>query len=110
VPRTRPDADADAVEVFKVLANPVRLRIMRWLRDPEGEFADYEPIADRREHGVCVTHIQLKSGLAQSTISSYMAALEDAGLVTSSRIGKYTHYRRDEARIAAVVDGLGDVI
>ncbi|MBM7412771.1 DNA-binding transcriptional ArsR family regulator [Clavibacter michiganensis] len=110
MPRFRPDADDDAVEVFKVLANPVRLRIMRWLRDPEGEFADYAPIADRREHGVCVTHIQLKSGLAQSTVSSYMAALEGAGLVTSSRIGKYTHYRRDEERIAELVGGLGDVI
>jgi len=108
---THPPADEDAaIEVFKVLSNPVRLRIMRWLRDPEGEFAEYEPIADRREHGVCVTHIQAKSGLAQSTVSAYMAALESAGLVTAQRIGKYTHYRRDEERIAKLVGDLRDVI
>jgi DNA-binding transcriptional ArsR family regulator len=51
---------------------------------------------------VCVTHIQAKSGLAQSTVSSYMTTLERAGLVVASRIGKWTHYRRDEARIAAL--------
>jgi len=68
---------------------------MRWLEDPDGEFAQWEPIADRQEFGVCVSHLQAKSGLAQSTISSYMAVLERAGLVRSTRIGKWTHYKRD---------------
>ncbi|MGK5639416.1 ArsR/SmtB family transcription factor [Streptomyces sp. URMC 126] len=96
------------VEAFKALANPVRLQIMRWLRDPEGEFAEYEPIADRRTVGVCVSHIQAKSGLAQSTVSSYMAALERAGLVRSTRVGKWTHYRRDEGRLRRLSDAIGD--
>jgi len=39
-----------------------------------------------------------------------MAALESAGLVTARRIGKYTHYRRDEERIARLVGDLGDLI
>jgi DNA-binding transcriptional ArsR family regulator len=89
----------EMLEAFKALANPVRLQIMRWLRDPDGEFADYEPIADRQVVGVCVSHIQAKSGLAQSTVSSYMTALERAGLVRSTRVGKWTHYRRDEDRL-----------
>jgi DNA-binding transcriptional ArsR family regulator len=87
----------EVLEALKALANPVRLQIMEWLRDPETEFAGYDPIADRAEVGACVSHIQAKSGLAQSTISSYMATLERAGLVTSTRVGKWTHYRRDEA-------------
>ncbi|MER5781720.1 metalloregulator ArsR/SmtB family transcription factor [Streptomyces mobaraensis] len=96
------------LEAFKALANPVRLQIMRWLRDPDREFADYEPIADRQVVGVCVSHIQARSGLAQSTVSSYMAALERAGLVRSTRVGKWTHYRRDEGRLRRLADAIGE--
>jgi DNA-binding transcriptional ArsR family regulator len=96
----------ELLEALKALANPVRLRIMEWLRDPEVEFAEFDPIADRTEVGVCVSHIEGKSGLAQSTISSYMATLERAGLVTSTRVGKYTHYKRNEAVIRRVGETL----
>lgn len=104
-PGTTPDESL--VEVFKALGNPIRLRILQWLKNPEVDFADYEPIADRAEVGVCVSHIQAKAGLAQSTISAYMAVLERAGLVTSTRIGKWTHYRRDEVSIEKLVNSLG---
>jgi DNA-binding transcriptional ArsR family regulator len=81
-------------EVLKLLGNPTRLQIMEWLRTPEESFAEYEPIADREQYGVCVTHLAAKTGLAQPTISVYMNSLERAGLVESTRIGKWTHYRR----------------
>jgi DNA-binding transcriptional ArsR family regulator len=97
----------DLVEAFKALGNPVRFQIMRWLREPERQFAEYEPIADRRVVGVCVSHIQAKTGLAQSTVSSYMATLERAGLVRSTRVGKWTHYRRDEDRLRQLADAIG---
>lgn len=100
----------DLVEVFKALGNPVRLQIMHWLKDPEGHFAEYEPIADRQSVGVCVTHIQAKSGLAQSTVSSYMSTLERAGLVHPTRVGKWTHYRRDEDRLAQLAKAIGTVL
>jgi DNA-binding transcriptional ArsR family regulator len=103
---TSPQAPLDAVEALKALANPARLQIMNWLRDPHTEFAEWEPIADRDEVGVCVSHLQAKSGLAQSTVSSYMTTLERAGLVRSTRIGKWIHYRRDEdamSRVAGVL-------
>lgn len=95
----RVTTDDALVEVLKALANPARLQIMQWLKDPETSFGAYEPIADRDAVGVCVTHLQAKSGLAQSTVSSYMATLERAGLVTSTRVGKFTHYRRQEQRV-----------
>lgn len=98
----------EMLEAFKALANPVRMQIMWWLREPDREFADYEPIADRRVVGVCVSHIQARSGLAQSTVSSYMAALERAGLVRSTRVGKWTHYRRDEERLRRLADAIGE--
>ncbi|WP_284753239.1 metalloregulator ArsR/SmtB family transcription factor [Arthrobacter sp. efr-133-R2A-120] len=94
----------ELLDALKALANPVRLQIMDWLRDPAAEFADYDPIADRIEVGVCVSHIQAKSGLAQSTVSSYMTTLERAGLVQSTRVGKWTHYRRNESLLRRVGD------
>ena len=97
----------DLVEAFKALANPVRLQVLQWLRDPEAHFPVEEGIADPHEVGVCVSHIQAKTGLAQSTVSAYMAALERAGLVSATRVGKWTHYRRDEEHISQLVDALG---
>jgi DNA-binding transcriptional ArsR family regulator len=101
------DTSAQLIDVFKALANPVRLQVLQWLRDPERHFPAEEAIADPHEVGVCVSHIQAKTGLAQSTVSAYMASLERAGLVRSTRVGKWTHYRRDEERIARLVDVLG---
>lgn len=101
---------ADLVNALKALGNPTRLQIMQWLRDPQVSFAQYEPIADRAEYGVCVTHLAAKTGLAQSTISTYMGVLERAGLVTSIRIGKWTHYRRNAAEVERLLDELGDTL
>jgi ArsR family transcriptional regulator len=101
------DASVQLLDVFKALANPVRLQVLQWLREPERHFPVEEAIADPDEVGVCVSHIQAKTGLAQSTVSAYMASLQRAGLVRSTRIGKWTHYRRDEERIAQLVDVLG---
>lgn len=98
---------ADLIEVFKALSNPVRLQIMQWLKDPDAYFAEYEPIADRQSVGVCVTHAQAKSGLAQSTVSSGLSTLERAGLVRPTRVGKYTHYRRDGERLARLPPATG---
>jgi DNA-binding transcriptional ArsR family regulator len=100
------DAPLDAVEALKALANPARLQIMDWLRDPHGEFAQWEPIADRDDVGVCVSHLQAKSGLAQSTISSYMAILERADLVRSTRVGKWVHYKRNEDTLSRLAEML----
>jgi DNA-binding transcriptional ArsR family regulator len=101
---------SDLIEVFKALGNPARLQIMQWLKDPDKHFSEYEPIADRQAVGVCVTHIHAKSGLAQSTVSSYMSTLERAGLVHSTRVGKWTHYRRDEERLAQVARAIGTTL
>jgi DNA-binding transcriptional ArsR family regulator len=106
--RTGSEAEVEQLlDVFKALANPVRLRVLRWLQDPERHFPVDRAIADPVEVGVCVSHIQEKLGLAQSTVSAYMASLQRAGLVRATRVGKWTHYKRDEARIAELVAILG---
>ncbi|MFB9315601.1 ArsR/SmtB family transcription factor [Nocardioides plantarum] len=99
---------ADLVETLKALGNPTRLQIMEWLRTPEQSFSEYEPIADRAEVGVCVTHLAAKTGLAQSTISTYMATLERAHLVSATRVGKWTHYRRNDTRVEELLAQLED--
>jgi DNA-binding transcriptional ArsR family regulator len=91
-----PLAEEEFVAALKALANPMRVRILGWLKDPEGFPPQLEPA---QEVGVCLKHIQARAGVSQSTASQYMATLQGAGLVTCTRIGQWTHYRRDEDRI-----------
>ncbi|SDU78457.1 ArsR/SmtB family transcription factor [Jiangella alkaliphila] len=102
-----PSLDPELVRALRALSNPVRLQLLSWLREPERHFVLDGAIADPAEVGVCVTHIQATVGLAQSTVSAYMAELQRAGLVTATRVGKWTHYKRDEERIAQLVATLG---
>ncbi len=104
------EPDADLVRALRALSNPVRLQLLSWLREPERHFSLEGAIADPAEVGVCVSHIQAKAGLAQSTVSAYLAELERAGLVRSTRVGKWTHYKRDERRIAELVAALGQAL
>ena len=99
--------DPELIRALRALSNPVRLQLLSWLREPERHFSAETAIADPAEVGVCVSHIRAKAGLAQSTVSAYLAELERAGLVRSTRVGKWTHYKRDEQRIAELVAVLG---
>lgn len=104
---TATSPDPDLVGALRALSNPMRFQLLQWLREPERHFSLEGAIADPVEVGVCVTHIQARAGLAQSTVSAYMAELHRAGLVQATRVGKWTHYRRDEQRIARLVAELG---
>lgn len=101
------EATDTVLEVFKALSNPMRLQILQWLRDPREHFSAERAIADPDQVGVCVSHITEKANIAQSTVSSYMSILERANLVTSTRVGKWTHYRRNEQQIQELVQLLG---
>jgi DNA-binding transcriptional ArsR family regulator len=95
----------ELLDVCKALSNPTRLQIMSWLRNPAEHFA---PQADPIEQvGVCVKQIQEKAGISQSTASQFMGVLQRAGLVESTRIGQWTYYRRNDARIAGLPELLG---
>jgi ArsR family transcriptional regulator len=98
----------DLLEVCKALANPTRLQIMGWLRNPAEHFA---PQADPMDEvGVCVKQIQEKAGISQSTASQFMSVLQRAGLVESARIGQWTYYRRNDARIRELPDLLSSAL
>jgi DNA-binding transcriptional ArsR family regulator len=93
------------LEVCKALANPTRLKIMGWLRDPAAHFQP-QPLTFE-DVGVCVKQIQEKAGISQSTASQFMAVLQRAGLVESTRVGQWTYYRRNASRIAQLAESFG---
>lgn len=91
---------------LKALSNDARYRILRWLERPREAFG-HQDVGDFDSDGVCVSLIQRKARLSQSTTSAYLATLHRAGLVSVKRIGQWTYYRRDEAGIRRFLDRLG---
>ena len=98
----------DVSEALKALDNPTRLAILTLLKDPKTNFPEQE--ADPEQLGVCVSIIRERVGLSQSTVSNYLAALQRAQLVTSQRIGPWTYYKRNEQKIAMLLEALGKAI
>ncbi|GAA3552406.1 winged helix-turn-helix domain-containing protein [Microlunatus spumicola] len=88
---------------FKALGHPTRLAILEWLKEPTSFPPQDQPA---EQVGVCLKHIQARAGVSQSTASQLMATLQQAGLVTCTRVGQWSHYRRDEAGIAAVAEAV----
>lgn len=95
------------LDVFKALANETRLKILNGLREPEDNFPPQD-MGDVHLDGVCVSCIQEAVGLSQSTVSSYLATLERAGLVRSKRMGAWTYYKRDEENIRRLLNALAN--
>jgi ArsR family transcriptional regulator len=67
----------NAYELFKGLADPIRLRIAMLLLDRE----------------LCVCDLMAVLKLPQSTVSRHMARLKGSGLVIDRRAGKWVHYQ-----------------
>jgi hypothetical protein len=57
--------DPGLLDALRALANPMRLQLLSWLREPERNFPLEGAIADPVEVGVCVSHIQARTGLAR---------------------------------------------
>ena len=96
----------DMDKAISALNNPARRQILIWLKDRSNFPPALPEHADLA--GVCVGYIQEKSGLSQSTISTYMNALKGAGLVLSERHGQWTFYRRNEEVIAQTLKKLSE--
>jgi ArsR family transcriptional regulator len=97
----------DLIEICKALSNETRVNILRWLKAPELNFPPQggclsEPVD--LKGGVCVTSIQQKAGVSQSTVSNYLDLLQRAELLLSERHGKWTYYRRNEETIRALAN------
>jgi ArsR family transcriptional regulator len=71
------DVDVQAPSLLKVLAEPVRWRIVELLAEEE----------------LCVCHLVEALELAQPLVSHHLRVLRDAQLVETSRYRYWTYYR-----------------
>ena len=75
-----------AAWVFKALADPARLKIIRYLASgATGCCGD----------GVCACDLEEIAGLSQPTVSHHMKCLVAAGLVRAEKRGKWMYYDLD---------------
>lgn len=75
-------------DVFKVLGDPTRLRILRVLMNQE----------------VCVRDIADELGMGQSAVSHQLRILRDARLVQFRREGKTVYYSLADAHVFTLLD------
>lgn len=94
------------IAIYKALANDARRHILLWLKYPKRYFSHWDP--SDAHLGVCCGFIQQKSGLSQSTVSTYLASLEQCDLLIASRHKQWTYYRRNEEVIKVFCKHLSD--
>jgi ArsR family transcriptional regulator len=90
-----PLGEADAEELaaaFKVLADPVRLRLLSLIASRDDE--------------TCACELVGTLDRSQPTISHHLSVLHDAGLVTREKRGRWVWYRLDQERMATLRDAL----
>jgi len=85
----------EATQIGKCLSNQLRVQIVEWLKKPEKHFPPHETLKHFND-GVCISYIQEKVGLSQSTVSTYVNNMEKCGLLIATRHGKWTYFKRNE--------------
>ena len=85
-------------DAIRALANPKRLQILEWLKNPRKHFPP-QVDGDLVEDGVCSVFIADKLGVSQPTASEHLKILTQAGFVIPSRIKQWIFYKRDEGRL-----------
>lgn len=91
----------DVARALRALANPRRMLVLEWLKDPRAHFPP-QTDGDLVKDGVCGIFIAEKLGVSQPTASEHLKVLADAKLIAAKRIKQWTFYRRDEAQIKAI--------
>jgi ArsR family transcriptional regulator len=79
-------AAAGLAQVFKALADPVRLRLVSLIGAHQGG-------------EVCVCELTTAFDLTQPTISHHLKALREAGIIDSERRGTWVYYRPEPAAL-----------
>lgn len=88
------------IAAIRAVANPRRLQILEWLKDPAAHFPP-QVDGDLVKDGVCGALIAAKLQVSQPTVSEHLKILAQAGLIRPKRIKQWTFYKRDEKAIAA---------
>ncbi|MGC6388789.1 ArsR/SmtB family transcription factor [Ewingella sp. S1.OA.A_B6] len=95
---------------MKLLSNPTRMAVLTWLKDPQDAFGGYSQLYEYDLYGVCASLIQNKASLSQPATSLCLKVLYEAGLVEATKVGKWTYYRRNEARINEMTKAVSDFL
>lgn len=87
------DTDVETLDLLKVLAEPLRWRIVGLLAAEE----------------LCVCHLVDELAVAQPLVSHHLRVLRDAGLVETEKWRYWTYYRLCPERLANLAEALGAV-
>lgn len=91
-PLDHTEAD-ELAAAFKVLADPVRLRLLSLVATaPDGE--------------LCACDVVDMIGRSQPTVSHHLSILADAGLLAREQRGRWAYFRVDPDRVAVLRDAL----
>lgn len=99
------NARVHLLKTIKALASPVRLEVLRLLKDPVANFPP-QVDGDLLKDGVCADFIRDAVGIAPATASRHLTLLADAGLLTATRRRGWTFYRRNERAIRQLAQRL----
>ena len=83
---------AGAAELFAILADPTRLRLVAALAERE----------------LCVCDLAATLGLSESAVSHQLRLLRERGLVRARRDGRLVYYALDDAHVATLYAGALD--
>lgn len=86
------------LELVRALANPKRLLVLDWLKEPRRHFPPQKD-GDLLKDGVCSCNIADKLGVSDPTAGEHLRVLSRAGLIRGKKIKQWVFYRRDESRI-----------
>ncbi len=91
-PLDHTEAD-ELAAAFKVLADPVRLRLLSL-------------VATAQEGELCACDVVDMIGRSQPTVSHHLSILADAGLLAREQRGRWAYFRVDPDRVAVLRDAL----
>jgi ArsR family transcriptional regulator len=80
---------ADAAEIFKVLSDPTRMRLLYALTQRE----------------LCVCDLSAVLAMTQSAISHQLRVLRSARLVRYRKVGTIVYYSLGDAHVVQLIDG-----
>lgn len=78
-------------DLMKVLADPLRLRIVTLLA----------------REALCTTHLVEETGARQTNLSNHLKVLRESGLVDTEPCGRWTYYHLRPEALAALSGALG---
>ncbi|GAA0740393.1 ArsR/SmtB family transcription factor [Clostridium oceanicum] len=82
------------VKIFKALAHPIRLKIIKKLQDEEK----------------CVCELNKDVEFSQSNLSQHLKILKDANILNSSKKGMWVHYSINDKKILDIIKIIEEMV